>query len=293
MHIPVLRDKVIEFLKPLEGKIILDATVGTGGHAEAILEEMGPTGQLIGLDLDTAALESARQRLAPWQSRVLLRQGNFAQLSDILEENGMNAVDGVLMDLGLSSLQLEDAERGFSFQTEGPLDMRMNMRQQTTAWEMVNRLDEGKLRGLIREYGEEPFSKRIAAAIVSYRKNKSITSTKELADIVAKAVPRRAWPRRIHPATRTFQAIRIAVNQELENLKQGLSQAILALRKGGKLLVISYHSLEDRIVKNFFKTQKSSGWNILTRKPIVASEEEISANRKARSAKLRVLECSA
>jgi 16S rRNA (cytosine1402-N4)-methyltransferase len=290
VHIPVLLDKVVNFLEPLEGKTILDATVGAAGHAEAILKRLGPTGKYIGLDQDADALKLAEKRLSPYKRQVLLFQNNFVFMKETVFNAGIFAVDGILMDLGLSSLQLEDPSRGFSFQHEGELDMRMDRRRQLTAKALVNSLNEKELGGLLWEYGEERFAKRIAAAIVHYRKKSPINTTKELAEIVEKSIPRKAWPHRIHPATRTFQALRIAVNGELDALKEGLHQAVELLNPLGRLLVISYHSLEDRIVKQFFRTLNTSFWRILTKKPVVPEAGEIQNNPRARSAKLRVLE---
>jgi 16S rRNA (cytosine1402-N4)-methyltransferase len=290
VHIPVLLDKVVNFLEPLEGKTILDATVGAAGHAEAILKRLGPTGKYIGLDQDADALKLAKKRLSPYKRQVLLFQNNFVFMKETVFNAGIFAVDGILMDLGLSSLQLEDPSRGFSFQHEGELDMRMDRRRQLTAKALVNSLNEKELGGLLWEYGEERFAKRIAAAIVHYRKKSPINTTKELAEIVEKSIPRKAWPHRIHPATRTFQALRIAVNGELDALKEGLHQAVELLNPLGRLLVISYHSLEDRIVKQFFRTLNTSFWRILTKKPVVPEAGEIQNNPRARSAKLRVLE---
>jgi len=277
-------------LEPLEGKTILDATVGAAGHAEAILKRLGPTGKYIGLDQDADSLKFAEKRLSPYKRQVLLFQNNFVFMNETVFNAGIFAVDGILMDLGLSSLQLEDPSRGFSFQHEGELDMRMDRRRQLTAKALVNSLNEKELGGLLWEYGEERFAKRIAAAIVHYRKKSPINTTKELAEIVEKSIPRKAWPHRIHPATRTFQALRIAVNGELDALKEGLHQAVELLNPLGRLLVISYHSLEDRIVKQFFRTLNTSFWRILTKKPVVPEAGEIQNNPRARSAKLRVLE---
>lgn len=293
MHIPVLLDKVVSVLEPLEGKTVLDATLGGGGHAAAVLDRMGPAGKLIGIDQDADALAAAKERLVSFGERVSLFESNFSAIKEVLSMAGVPFVDGVIMDLGLSSLQLDEAERGFSFSLEGPLDMRMDRRKRLTAKELVNTLEESKLGGLLREYGEERFAKRIASAIVHSRSRKPISTTRELAEIVERSVPRKAWPRHIHPATRTFQALRIVVNGELDNLREGLNQAVDALAPGGKLLVISYHSLEDRIVKHGFKAIHGDRFRILTKKPLIAEEEEIARNPRSRSAKLRVLERAA
>ncbi len=289
MHIPALLDKVVEFLEPIEGKRILDATVGTGGHSEAFLKRLG-SGALVALDQDSQALEIARTRLNGPGRQVSFIHSNFSNMKQAAENLGFYKFDGILMDLGVSKLQLTEPDRGFSFNRNEELDMRMDKRQHLTAKGIVNKYKEDSLRGLLQEYGEEPFARRIAAAIIHYRQKKRIETTLELAEIVKKAVPRKAWPKRIQPETRTFQAIRIAVNNELENLKQGLAQAVDLLDTGGKLLVISYHSLEDRIVKRYFKSCSQNSFKILTKKPIAPEKEEIFNNPQSRSAKLRVLE---
>lgn len=289
MHIPALLDKVVEFLEPIEGKRILDATVGTGGHSEAFLKRLG-SGALVALDQDSQALEIARTRLNGPGRQVSFIHSNFSNMKQAAENLGFYKFDGILMDLGVSKLQLTEPDRGFSFNRNEELDMRMDKRQHLTAKGIVNKYKEDSLRGLLQEYGEEPFARRIAAAIIHYRQKKRIETTLELAEIVKKAVPRKAWPKRIQPETRTFQAIRIAVNNELENLKQGLAQAVDLLDTGGKLLVISYHSLEDRIVKRYFKSCSQNSFKIITKKPIAPEKEEIFNNPQSRSAKLRVLE---
>lgn len=302
-HIPVLREEVLELLQPRAGGIYVDATVGGGGHAEAILGRILPGGRLIGLDLDDAALELASARLARFGEAVTLVQGNFASIKEILARLGVRAVDGVLMDLGLSSMQVEEPGRGFSFNLEGPLDMRMDRRQPLRAADLVNELSEDALADLIWRYGEERWARRIASAIVRAR---PLATTRELAAVVMEAIPRRAWPRAIHPATRTFQALRIAVNRELENLEKGLPDAVEVLREGGRICVITFHSLEDRVVKQTF-LRLSRGctcppgtspcqcggrrWlRVLTKHPISPSPEEIRQNPRARSAKLRAAE---
>lgn len=276
-------------MEPIEGKRILDATVGTGGHSEAFLKRLG-SGALVVLDQDSQALEIAQTRLSDSCHQILFIHSNFSNMKQAAENFGFYKFDGILMDLGVSKLQLTEPNRGFSFNRNEELDMRMDKRQHLTAKGIVNKYKEDSLRGLLQEYGEEPFARRIAAAIIHYRQKKRIETTLELAEIVKKAVPRKAWPKRIQPETKTFQAIRIAVNNELENLKQGLAQAIDLLDTGGKLLVISYHSLEDRIVKRYFKSCSQNSFKILTKKPIAPEKEEIFNNPQSRSAKLRVLE---
>lgn len=298
-HTPVLFNEVLSALSPGPGSRIIDGTVGAAGHAVGILETSDPDGSLLGLDRDPAALELARKRLSEYGSRVHLEQGSFAEMGSHAKSIGWESVNGILLDLGLSSLQLSDPQRGFSFQHEGPLDMRFDPSQPRTASDLVNGLHEESLAELIREFGEEPKAGRIARAIVKAR---PIEHTHELAGLVERVVGRRK--RRIHPATRTFQALRIAVNDELNVLDFGLAQAVQILAPEGKLAVISFHSLEDRIVKRFFREASSEcncppeqpictcdshpSLKVLTRKPIRPSEPEIDQNPRARSARLRV-----
>ncbi len=290
IHKPVLLEEVITFLSPYQGEIIVDATVGEGGHSEAILVRVKPK-LLVALDTDIEILQQARMRLSNYPN-VKFILGDFSQLSSLLKKEGINEVSAVLMDLGISSFHLEDPERGFSFLKNGPLDMRLDrIGNKLTAYEIVNSFSEKRLYEIIREYGEERWAKKIARAIVERRTQAKIKSTKELADLVASTIPKRFWPKKIHPATRTFQAIRIAVNKELDSLKAGLKEAINVIKPGGRLIVISFHSLEDRIVKHLYKSfEKKKYGRILTKKPIVASSHEIKDNPRARSAKLRVFE---
>ncbi len=272
--------EVLRFLAPGPGKVVVDATVGTGGHAEAILERGA---ELIGIDRDPLALEVARERLSRFDKRFRLIQGNFRHLAQILRDHGVQEVDGVLFDLGMSSFQLGDPERGFSFLTGGPLDMRMDPSQQLTAHEIVNRWPEREIARVLWEYGEERLARRIARAIV---KSRPIETTTQLAQIVARCYP--PGYHRIHPATRTFQALRIAVNDELNALREGLLAAIRLLRPGGVVVTISFHSLEDRIVKRTFRQRWIAGEvEILTKKPLTPTAEEVRRNPRSRSAKLR------
>lgn len=306
-HIPVLLEETLVLLAPRPGGIYVDATVGGGGHAEAILERIAPEGRLIGLDRDAEALVAAQQRLARFGPAVVLVHANYTRLREVLRAQGVETVDGIVMDLGISSLQIDDPARGFSFQTPGPLDMRMDRSQPQTAADLINRLPEDEVRRILREYGEERWAGRIARAIVRAR---PLHTTTDLADVVARAVPRRHWPRRIHPATRTFQALRIAVNRELDDLEQALPDVVEGLGDGGRLCVITFHSLEDRTVKHTFlclSREYPSGpgpstrkiWTgtmpaprvrVLTRRPVVPAEKEIGRNPRARSAKLRAVE---
>jgi 16S rRNA (cytosine1402-N4)-methyltransferase len=240
---------VLDLLAPRPGGVYVDATVGAGGHAEAILDRAGAGSRLIGIDRDHEALAAAADRLARFGPVVTLVHENFTALRDVLTARGVEAVDGIVMDLGISSLQLGDPERGFSFQAEGPLDMRMDRSRPETAADLVNRLSEEQIRQMLRDYGQERWAGRIARRIVRTR---PLQTTTELADVVAGAVPRRHWPRRIHPATRTFQALRIAVNRELDDLEEALPNVVEGLRDGGRLCVITFHSLEDHIVKHTF-----------------------------------------
>ena len=285
-HIPVLLDEIIKYLDCMGKKVIVDCTIGEGGHAEKILENLGSSGILLGIDQDQDALVAARKRLASFGERVVLIWDNFTNLEKILREKEIEKVDGILFDLGISSLQLNKRERGFSFLKEGPLDMRMNRAQEINALELINKTSYKELQNIIYELGEKRWARRIARAIVRERGKGPVTTTTQLSRIIERAVPYRG---RIHPATRAFQALRIKVNRELENLKEILPQAVDSLRKGGRICIVSYHSLEDRIVKNSFKEFARQGRiEILTKKPIISQEEEIRMNPRSRSAKLRV-----
>ncbi|MFQ6117080.1 MAG: 16S rRNA (cytosine(1402)-N(4))-methyltransferase RsmH [Candidatus Bipolaricaulia bacterium] len=295
MHRPVLLRETLELLDVKPDGVYLDATVGGGGHACEIAKQL-KEGLLIGLDWDGQALEHARERLKSFGDRVKLIQANFADLEEVLDRLDIDLVDGALFDLGLSSLHLDSPERGFSFRGDGPLDMRMDREHNTlTAAEIVNTYTREELIEILREYGEERWAPRIADAIIEARKRGPLERTRELADLIAGAIP--AAPRRkmkIHPATRTFQALRIAVNDELENLQMGLEAAFRRLLPGGMIVVISFHSLEDRIVKRFFRS-KAGKDAYLGERPVEAElfklvrpgPEEVAANPRARSAKLR------
>ena len=290
-HFPVLLDEVVQHLAPAGRRTIVDCTVGLGGHAEALLEAAGPAARLIGVDLDESNLLKTKERLARFGARVRLFEANFAELEAVLAEAEVASVDAAVADLGVSSAQLSDPERGFSFQLDGPLDMRMR-RQGPTAEELVNSGSEAGLADLISRYGQERHARRIARAIVRGRRRERICRTAELAWIVAGAV-RRARPGRgrIHPATRTFMAIRIAVNGELENLQRLLERLPQLLSVGGRAAVISFHSLEDRLVKRCFAAAAEAGTHRLpTPKPLTPSRDEIARNPRSRSAKLRTLE---
>jgi 16S rRNA (cytosine1402-N4)-methyltransferase len=307
-HIPVMPDEVIEAMAPRAGSSHVDATLGGGGHAERILAACDPDGRLLGLDADGAAIARVRARLgARFGDRLRLRQSNFSELASVAPDEGFDAIDGCLFDLGLSSFQLADDERGFGFRTGGPLDMRFDTSRGVPASELLAMLDAPELTALFKRYGEEPFAGRIARAIVADRKATPIETAEALAALVARVAPSRApGRRRVHPATRVFQALRIAVNEELEALEAGLAAAVDLLRPGGRLVVLSYHSLEDRIVKRFLQAERrgctcppeapvcvcgrTPRLRLLSPKGLVPSAAEIAANPRARSARLRAAE---
>jgi len=296
-----MAQEVLDYLLVREGGVYADCTLGIGGHSKKILEA-DPNSKIIGIDLDAQAIELAKQRLKDYGDRVLYIHGNFAELFGLLEENGVSDVDGVLMDLGVSSLQFDTPERGFSFKHSANLDMRMDATEGQPISVDINRESAEKLAEIIREYGEERWAKKIAKTIVSERRKNPITTTTQLASIIEKIVPRSGEP--IHPATRTFQALRIYKNRELENLKEGIEQAVEVLKKDGRICIISFHSLEDRIAKHTFRTLekgcicppktpicicgKSPVLKVLTKHPITPKDEEIKANPRSRSSKMRV-----
>ncbi len=301
-HRPVLREEVVRLLDPQPGKVYVDGTVGLGGHTEALLEA-APVITVVGIDCDANALVIAAERLSRFGDQIHLIHGNYRDVTDHLSGLAIGEAAGFLLDLGLSSLQLDTASRGFSFQTDGPLDMRMDSARPETAADWVNEASAQALTDILIRYGEERFASRIARAIIAAREKGPITTTQTLAEIVGQAIPKRFHPKRIDPATRTFQALRIAVNQELENLEAGLEAGFGALESGGVIAAISFHSLEDRIVKDFFRHKvlsctcppdlpvcacdKQVEAEILTRRPIRPSPKEVANNPRARSAKLR------
>lgn len=295
-HVPVLEKEVIELLNPQKGENAIDGTIGDGGHAEKILEATGPKGKLLGIDLDPRALKTARKRLAKFGSRFSSVQGNFSSMEELATRENFENPSIILLDLGLRTAELEASGRGFSFKRDEPLDMRFDPGGLHTAGRIVNDSSREELEKILRLFGEEPLAREIVEAIVSERKRDPITTTGQLSEIVLSAYRKKLkskkeipWIGGLHPATRTFQALRIRTNDELEHLRATLPQAVRLLRKGGRLAVISFHSLEDRIVKRFFKEQ-GADLKILTKKPIVSSEEEIKQNPASRSAKLRVAE---
>ncbi|OQX19745.1 MAG: 16S rRNA (cytosine(1402)-N(4))-methyltransferase [Desulfobulbaceae bacterium A2] len=278
--------EVLEQMAPRPGAVLVDGTVGMGGHAEILLEAMGPAGMLLGIDRDGEALGLAGQRLARFGAQVRLVRAGFGQLAAILQQEGLASVDGVLLDLGVSSLQLDAPRRGFSFLAEGPLDMRMDDRLPRSAADLLRDLSAEDLADIFYRFGEERQARRIAARVVERRKQQALATTKELAELVAAAIPRRFHPPRIHVATRVFQALRIAVNGELAELARLLADAPALLAPGGKLCVLTFHSLEDRMVKQALAGNPA--WEVVTKKPVVATIEEVASNPRARSAKLRV-----
>ena len=302
-HIPVLAREVAEFLSPRNGGIYIDGTVGGGNHAAIILEASAPDGFLLGIDQDQEALAAARAKLAPYQGRFTLCQGNFADIVTLAKEHGITGVDGILLDIGVSSYQLDNPDRGFSYMQDAPLDMRMDQSHGTSAKDLINEANVDELTRILYEYGEEKWAKRIAAFIVEARTKAPLETTFELVDVIKKAIPAAAREKDQHPAKRSFQAFRIAVNDELAVLEKGLEGAISLLKPNGVLVVISFHSLEDRIVKEKFKFHATecicpprtpictcghhADLKILTRKPVTAKEEELMANPRSRSALLR------
>jgi 16S rRNA (cytosine1402-N4)-methyltransferase len=289
-HVPVLTADVLRHLRPERGGLFVDCTVGLGGHSRALLES-GAT-RVIGLDRDRDALSAARVALAPWGDRVDLVHADYRRLEDVLDARGVSSVDGALADLGVSSMQLDAAGRGFSFQREEPLDMRMDRSAGETAAQLIAEASERELADTIYAFGEERFSRRIARAIVAAREDAPIETTLRLATIVRRAIPGRGY-QRIDPATRTFQAIRIWVNRELDGLDRFLEAAARRLRAGARLVVLTFHSLEDRIVKHTLRSlggSRDAMLKVLTKKPVLPGDDEIRLNPRARSAKLRAAE---
>ncbi|MFO7760555.1 MAG: 16S rRNA (cytosine(1402)-N(4))-methyltransferase RsmH [Desulfobia sp.] len=286
MHHPVLLNEVVCWMSPRNGGVYVDCNLGTGGHTAAILDASSPAGRVIGIDWDKDAVENARQNLESYGERLEIFHTNFSRIDEVLERVGVDSVDGILLDLGFSSLQLEKSGRGFSFQRSEPLDMRMDVRKSVTAADLLNNCTQEELADMFYRYGQEKQARRIAAHIVSFRQKEVISTTEQLVSIVGKAVPRRFHPKNIHVATRVFQALRIAVNEELDNLEKVLGYGSKLLKPGARFCAISFHSLEDRLVKNIFLSR--SDLQVLTRKPVKSGIEEISSNPRARSARLRV-----
>jgi 16S rRNA (cytosine1402-N4)-methyltransferase len=288
-HEPVLLEETIKFLDPKKNENFVDGTVGDGGHASEILKLTEPAGKLIGFDRDDRALRRAQHNLSTFGERIKLINSNYENLDQYVPANFK--ASGILLDLGFSLIQIKDPKRGFSFRENGPLDMRYDMKQKDDAAHIVNFYNEEDLYQVIWQYGEDRFARRIAKAIVQERKKSPIATTLELVNVISKAIPKKFQRSKLHFATRTFQALRIETNEELDGLEETLPKAINVLKKNGRLAVISFHSLEDRIVKRFFKQMDREGAiKILTKKPIKPSEEEVGRNPRARSAKLRVCE---
>ncbi len=305
-HTPVMQREVVESLHLRPGGIYVDGTIGGGGHAFEILRETSPNGLLIGIDVDDDALRESEERLKLFGNRKIIVKGNFADIDTILEKLNIKGVDGILLDLGVSSYQLKTADRGFSFSLNATLDMRMDQSHGPSAYDIINTFPEKELVKIIKDYGEEIMAERIVKAISVRRKVTPIKTTADLADIIARAVPSRFKPKKIHPATRTFQAIRISVNSELLNLYNAIDRGVDVLKKSGRFSIISFHSLEDRIIKNCFRSwekgcncppdipvcacHRKAKLKVLTKKPLTPAASEIESNPKARSAKLRTAE---
>ena len=305
-HIPVLLNETLDHLNCKKDGVYVDATVGHGNHALNILKRYPEIKMLVGIDHDTEAIERTKNKLKEYKDKTTLLHGNFNKLNTILEESGIQNIDGILFDFGVSTAQLIDPSRGFSFNSEGPLDMRMDINTPLSAKDLLIKLSAKEIEDILHNYGEERWAKRIALRIKENLEERSIGTTRELADIVYSSIPKKFHPKRIHPATKTFQALRIAVNDELNSIDKGLDSALGLLNKGGRICAISFHSLEDRIVKNRFKywaaecicpksipicvCGKTSTVKIITKRPICPSEKEIGENPRSRSAKLRVAE---
>ena len=305
-HVSVLLNETIEGLNIKPDGIYVDGTLGGGGHAYEVLKRLSPKGRLIGIDQDGEALRAADQRLKEFGEQVTLARDNYCEIDRVLESLGIEKVDGILLDIGVSSYQLDNLERGFSYKSDAPLDMRMDTRQSLTAADVVNSYSENELFTIIKDYGEERFARNIAKKIVQSREDKPLETTQELSEIIQSAIPMKAKAKGGHPAKKTFQAIRIEVNRELAVLKESIDKMIERLNPGGRICIITFHSLEDRIVKTKFRENenpctrppdfpvcvcgKKSKGRVITRKPIVPSEDEIAVNKRAKSSKLRIFE---
>ena len=306
IHKSVMTKEIVDSLVVGPGGVYVDATLGMGGHTSSILSAAGTDAKIVAMDVDEEALTIGAQVLSKFNSRVILKNSNFSEIDKVLDSLGIREVDGIVADLGMSSFQLDLSGRGFSFRKDEVLDMRMDARLRFTAYDLVNEMSIEELSKLLKNYGEEKWSKRIAKWIVQYRESSSIKTSAELAEIVRDAIPRKFHPNKIHPATKTFQAIRIAVNNELDHIEEFILKAVPLLKVGGRIAIISFHSLEDRIVKKMFRTMaspcicprdlpicgcgKESTLKIITRSPLVPCEDEVLNNSRSRSAKLRVAE---
>ena len=305
-HISVLLDETIDGLDIKPDGIYVDGTLGGGGHSYEILKRLSPKGRLIGIDQDGEALKAAGERLKEFENQITLVRSNYCEIDKVLKELNVEKVDGILLDIGVSSYQLANLERGFSYKSDAPLDMRMDTRQELTAADVVNTYSENELFKIIKDYGEDKFAKNIAKHIVLARKEKPLETTKELSEVIKRAIPMKVQAKGGHPAKKTFQAIRIEVNQELTVLKESIDKMIDLLKPNGRICIITFHSLEDRIVKTKFRENenpctcppnfpvcvcgKKSKGKVITRKPIIPSEDEIEENKRAKSSKLRIFE---
>jgi 16S rRNA (cytosine1402-N4)-methyltransferase len=305
-HISVLLDETIDGLDIKPDGIYVDGTLGGGGHSYEILKRLSPKGRLIGIDQDGEALKAAGERLKEFENQITLVRSNYCEIDKVLKELNVEKVDGILLDIGVSSYQLDNLERGFSYKSDAPLDMRMDTRQELTAADVVNTYSENELFKIIKDYGEDKFAKNIAKHIVLVRKEKPLETTKELSEVIKRAIPMKVQAKGGHPAKKTFQAIRIEVNQELTVLKESIDKMIDLLKPNGRICIITFHSLEDRIVKTKFRENenpctcppnfpvcvcgKKSKGKVITRKPIIPSEDEIEENKRAKSSKLRIFE---
>ncbi len=288
IHTAVLKKEVLEYLSPSQNENFVDCTIGEGGHTEIILSKNGPEGKVLGIDLDPQQIAQSKWLQASYKDRIILVNDSYVNLKEIIERKSFTPVNGILLDLGMSSAQLEGTHKGFSFQIDQGLDMRYNDANYLTAEKIVNEWPEERIEKILQDYGEEKFARKISKNIAKQRKQGRIKTTFQLIKIIKNATPPAYWRGKIHYSTRTFQALRIAVNDELENIKKVLPQAVSALAPGGRLVVISFHSLEDRIIKNFFK-DKEKVVKILTKKPIIAERGEAKVNPRSRSAKLRAI----
>ena len=305
-HISVLLDETIDGLDIKPDGIYVDGTLGGGGHSYEILRRLSPKGRLIGIDQDGEALKAAGERLKKFENQITLVRSNYCEIDKVLKELNVEKVDGLFLDIGVSSYQLDNLERGFSYKSDAPLDMRMDTRQELTAADVVNTYSENELFKIIKDYGEDKFAKNIAKHIVLARKEKPLETTKELSEVIKRAIPMKVQAKGGHPAKKTFQAIRIEVNQELTVLKESIDKMIDLLKPNGRICIITFHSLEDRIVKTKFRENenpctcppnfpvcvcgKKSKGKVITRKPIIPSEDEIEENKRAKSSKLRIFE---
>ena len=291
IHIPVMLNEIIEYLRPKNGDIFVDGTIGLGGHSQVILKMLGKQGRLIGLDRDQKALALAKEKLEPFSSQSEFIYSNFINIDEVLDNLEISAVDGILLDLGVSSLQLDDPQRGFSLRVDGPLDMRMDQNAHISAYDLVNSLSEKEIVSILKDFGQERWAYRIARKIVENRVKNPIETTRDLRHIIMRAMPFKRKRERKHPAIRSFQAFRIAVNRELEALEIALDKCIRYLKPYGRIGIVSFHSLEDKIVKEKFRSCSKEGkLKLVVKKPLRPSEDEVAKNSRSKSARLRIAE---